>query len=192
MTKQLLLHIGMLFIASGLVQAQTCKQRTPFKKELIGKTFAKSDDCYRPRSSDYVSVYKRMFILTLNENPSPICPERYLVVYRNPKVTPMIIRHPYLEFPLDRKVNGSSIEAWCEKEQPKHKTILFPVTETKNDFTAVVKAILPRLKKIRDFGCTTTKEGFVERVRGRAYDNVDVADIMAYMHAVAFEYELCL
>ncbi|PXF43274.1 hypothetical protein BWQ96_07001 [Gracilariopsis chorda] len=192
MTAKILLHIGMLFVALGLVQGQTCKQRTPFKKELIGQTFAKLDDCYRPRSSDYVSVYKKMFILTLNENPSPACPERYLVVYRNPKVTPMIIKHPYLEFPLNGGASGSDVEEWCKKEQQKKKTVLFPVTETKKEFTAAVKAMLPRLKAIRDFGCTATKEGFIIQVQGRAYDNVDVADIMAYLHAVAFKYELCL
>lgn len=104
----------------------------------------------------------------------------------------MIVHYPRLDFPLVGSASGSDVDKWCAKQQPKSKKEMFPVTETRKQFIAAVKRILPILKEIRDFGCETSEEGFIQQVPGRAYDNADVEAIMAYLQSVAYQYGFCV
>ncbi|CAN8075241.1 unnamed protein product [Agarophyton chilense] len=188
--SRLFLCLAVFFIHFAGISAERCAPTTPFSDDLIGNTYCSSGECYRPGSQNCVSIYNKITVLKINNGIRFFnCPETYIIRYRNPSVTPMIIKWPPLDSPPFIRSTDEN-NRWCIRNQSQKRIEMFPVHSTRANFTRAVKEIVPHLLRIRDFGCELDENGYWGQIQGRAYVNADVQAVMTYLDTIAFQYAL--
>ncbi|CAN8073116.1 unnamed protein product [Agarophyton chilense] len=153
------------------------------------------DDCYRPMSYTSVSIYKKMFVFTINEGIPLQCPEAYLFVFRKNLKVPMIFKYPKIDVKLSEiegTVSEHKVKKYCETNQNAQKEELLPFFQTRSKFINVVRNMISAFREIRDFGCTEDADGFVVQVSGRAYGNADLEAVISYLYNVAYQHGFCI